>query len=97
MKTLDLLREAHIFWGDREGLELTAGFKHELMKRQTQNVIYNGSDRAVVLWAITTWTKVFEDLDDLTLTDHEKVRMALVLNEYLEATHPLYLFPVWDN
>ena len=97
MKTLDLLREAHVFWHDREELELTKGFKHELMKRQCQNEIWKGSDRAVVLWAITTWTKVFESLGDLHLTDNEKVRMALVLNEYLETTHPMYLYPLWHN
>ena len=67
------------------------------MKRQCQNEIWKGSDRAVVLWAIITWTKVFEELGDLKLTDHEKVRMALILDEYLRTTHPMYLFPLWDN
>ena len=97
MKTLDLLREAGIFWDDRSELALTDGFKHELMKRQCQNTIHKGSDRAVILWAINTWIKPFEMLGDLKLTDDEKVMMGLVLNEYLERTHPIYLYPMWNN
>jgi hypothetical protein len=97
MKTLNLLREAGVFEDDRSELVLTAGFKHELMKRQCQNAIYKGSDQAVTLWAINTWIKPFEMLGDLKLTDDEKVMMGLVLNEYLDMTHPLYLYPLWDN
>jgi len=97
MKTLDQLREAGVFEDDRPELVLTAGFKHELMKRQCQNTIYRGSDHAVILWAINTWIKPFEMLGDLKLTDDEKVMMGLVLNEYLERTHPIYLYPMWNN
>ena len=97
MKALDQLREAGVFEDDRPELVLTAGFKHELMKRQCQNAIYKGSDRAVILWAINTWIKPFEMVGDLHLPDHEKVKMALVLDKYLEMTHPMYIFDLWSN